>query len=469
MQSDSTLSAIVLAAGLGTRMKSRKAKVLHEAGGQALLEHVLDAAEATVPAERIVVVIGHQAEEVRKRVGARGCRFVTQTEQRGTGHAVAICTAEAAHDGRTLLLYGDCPLLTADTIARLVAAQAKSGCAATLITTLLDNPTGYGRIVRSPDGAVAAIVEHKAATPDQLEIREINSGIYCMDSALLWKHVGEIVPNAASGEIYLTDIIELLGAAGHRVEALVLEDPSEILGINHRVELAEADRILRARKARQLMFDGVTILQPETVSIDTRVRIGQDTVIGPLAQISGNTVIGADCRVGAGSVIRDSVIADGVHVGEYCFVGTSTVGAGARIGPFSRLRQDNQVGAGAHIGNFVELKKTVFGAGSKAMHLAYLGDSVIGAGVNVGAGTITCNYDGTNKHTTTIENGVFVGSNSTLVAPVTLGQGSYVAAGSVITDKVPAEALGLGRSRQSNKEGWAAKKRAAQLAKPSGK
>ncbi len=460
MNSESTLSAIVLAAGLGTRMKSRKAKVLHEAGGQALLEHVLDAAEATVSPERIVVVIGHQAEEVRKRVGGRGCRFVTQTEQRGTGHAVAICAGEAAKDGRTLLLYGDCPLLTADTIARLVAAQAKSGCAATLITTLLDDPTGYGRIVRSADGAVAAIVEHKAATPEQLQIREINSGIYCIDSALLWKFVGEIVPNAASGEIYLTDIVELLGAVGHRVEALVLEDPSEILGINHRVELAEADRILRARKARQLMFDGVTILQPETVSIDARVRIGQDTVIGPLTQISGSTVIGEDCRVGAGSVIRDSVIADGVEIGEYCFIGTSTVASGARIGPFSRLRQDNQVGAGAHIGNFVELKKTVFGAGSKAMHLAYLGDSVIGAGVNVGAGTITCNYDGTHKHTTTIEDGVFVGSNSTLVAPVKLEQGSYIAAGSVITDAVPSGALGLGRSRQSNKEGWADKKRA---------
>ena len=460
MQNEVALSAIVLAAGLGTRMKSRKAKVLHEAGGQALVEHVLDAAQASVPVARITVVVGHQGELVRTRVGERGCRFVTQTEQRGTGHAVAICEGVSEKDGLTLLLYGDCPLLTGATIARLVAVQKSSGAGATLITTMLADPTGYGRIVRADDGGVAAIVEQKAATPAQLEICEINSGIYCIESALLWKHVREITPNAASGEIYLTDIVELLRGAGKRVEALVLEDASEILGINHRVELAEADRILRARKARQLMFDGVTILQPETVAIDGGVTIGQDTVVGALAQIFGKTTIGADCRIGAGSVIRDSTIADGVEIGEYCFVGTSVVETGARIGPFSRLRQDNHVGKGAHVGNFVELKKTKFGAGAKAMHLAYLGDSTIGAGVNIGAGTITCNYDGVHKHTTEIGDGVFVGSNSTLVAPVSLEAGSYIGAGSVITDTVPTDALGLGRGRQVNKAGWAARKRA---------
>lgn len=460
MQNNTTLSAILLAAGLGTRMKSRKAKVLHEAGGQALVEHVLDAAQASVPAERITIVVGHQAEEVRKRIGERGCRFVTQTEQRGTGHAVAICDNVSAKDGLTLLLYGDCPLLTAATITRLVEAQSSSGAAATLITTMLEDPSGYGRIVRDSSGGVGLIVEQKAATIEQQQIREINSGIYCIDSALLWEHVRAIVPNPASGEIYLTDIVELLGRAGKRVEALVLEDATEILGINHRVELAEADRILRARKARQLMFDGVTIRQPETVAIDTRVQIGQDTIIGALTEITGNTKIGADCRIGTGTVIRDSTIADGVVIGEYCFVGTSVVATGAHIGPFSRLRQDNHVGENAHIGNFVELKKTSFGAGAKAMHLAYLGDSVIGAGVNIGAGTITCNYDGVLKHTTEIGEGVFVGSNSTLVAPVTLAPGSYIGAGSVITDAVPADALAIGRSRQTNKAGWAAKKRA---------
>ena len=325
---------------------------------------------------------------------------------------------------------------------------------------MLEDPSGYGRIVRDSSGGVGLIVEQKAATIEQQQIREINSGIYCIDSALLWEHVRAIVPNPASGEIYLTDIVELLGRAGKRVEALVLEDATEILGINHRVELAEADRILRARKARQLMFDGVTIRQPETVAIDTRVQIGQDTIIGALTEITGNTKIGADCRIGTGTVIRDSTIADGVVIGEYCFVGTSVVATGAHIGPFSRLRQDNHVGENAHIGNFVELKKTSFGAGAKAMHLAYLGDSVIGAGVNIGAGTITCNYDGVLKHTTEIGEGVFVGSNSTLVAPVTLAPGSYIGAGSVITDAVPADALAIGRSRQTNKAGWAAKKRA---------
>ena len=459
MQQNVNLSAIVLAAGLGTRMKSRKAKVLHQAGGQALVEHVLDAAEASVPSSRITVVVGHQADQVRALLASRSCNFVTQTEQHGTGHAVAICESIAPKDGFTLLLYGDCPLLSASTIARLVKAQQQSGFAATLITTMLDQPDGYGRIVRAPDDSVAAIVEQKAATEEQKKIREINSGIYCIDSQLLWQFVGKLTPNPASGEIYLTDIVELLRAAGHRVAALVLDDPSEILGINQRIELAEADRILRARKTRQLMLDGVTIFQPETVAIDSAVQIGQDTVIGPFTQILGKTKIGSDCTIGAGSVIRDSVIADNVVVSEYCFVGTSTVETAARIGPFSRLRMENHVEAGAHVGNFVELKKTRFGAGAKAMHLAYLGDSVIGAGVNIGAGTITCNYDGVHKHQTNIGDNVFVGSNSTLVAPLNIEASSYIAAGSVITDLVPTDALALGRSRQTNKPGWVTNKR----------
>jgi len=459
MPSSSNLHAIVLAAGLGTRMKSRKAKVLHEAGGQALVEHVLDAASASIPAASTTVVVGHQAAEVKALLGTRGCRFAIQTEQRGTGHAVAICRDNAGEDGLTVILYGDCPLLTPATISRLVASQQSSGAAATLITTLLDQPTGYGRIVRAEDGSVLSIVEEKAASEQQKKISEINSGFYCIQTALLWKHIGEIQPNPASGEIYLTDLVEILRAAGHTVAALVLDDPNEILGINQRLELAEADRILRRRKTRQLMLDGVTILQPETVAIDAGVEIGQDTTIAPFTQILGRTRIGSDCRIGAGSVIRDSTIADGVSIGEYCLVGTSIVDSGAQIGPFSRLRQDNHVEQGAHIGNFVELKKTRFGAGSKAMHLAYLGDSEIGAGVNVGAGTITCNYDGVNKHPTVIGDGAFVGSNSTLVAPVKIEANSYVAAGSVVTETVPADSLAIARSRQTNKPGWVSKRK----------
>ncbi len=450
------LSAIVLAAGLGTRMKSRKAKVLHEAGGLALVEHVLRALEGMVPAEQVTVVVGHQAEAVEKLLAPRGCQFALQTEQRGTGHAVAICRKQARHDGLTLLLYGDCPLLKASTLRKLVEQHAGG---ATLITVNVANPKGYGRIVRAADGSVEAIVEQKACTPDQDAIREINSGIYCIDSELLWKYVGQITPNPASGEIYLTDLVEVMRRHGHLTRALVLEDPQEILGINQRVELAQADGILRARKAEELMLAGVTIRQPETVSIDATVSIGMDSVVEAFAQIRGNTEIGENCRVGAGSVIRDSRLGDGVDVGEYCFVGTSVVEAGAHLGPFSRLRQDNHVGEGAHIGNFVELKKTKFGKGSKAMHLAYLGDSEIGPGVNIGAGTITCNYDGRVKSTTSIGEGAFVGSNSTLVAPVTIEGGSYVAAGSVITKKVAKGALGVGRSRQTNIEGWVERKK----------
>lgn len=460
MNATPNLNAIVLAAGLGTRMKSSKAKVLHQAGGQALVEHVLDAASKSVSPTSITVIVGHQAEQVQSLLSPRGCSFVTQTDQRGTGHAVAICREQASHSGLTLILYGDCPLLTADTISRLVAAQQAGSSAATLITTLLDQPTGYGRILRAEDGSVLAIVEEKAASAEQKKINEINSGIYCVDSALLWRHIDEITPNPASGEIYLTDLVEILRAAGHTVAALVLQDPNEILGINQRLELAEADRILRSRKTRQLMLDGVTIFQPETVAIDPHVTIGQDTVIGPMTQILGRSTIGSDCHIGAGSVIRDSKIATGVSIGEYCFVGTSVIESGAQIGPFSRLRQDNHVEAGAHIGNFVELKKTHFGAGAKAMHLAYLGDTSVGAGANIGAGTITCNYDGVQKHQTVIGDFAFVGSNSTLVAPVTIETRSYVAAGSVITDTVPTDALALGRSKQTNKPGWLTRKRA---------
>jgi bifunctional UDP-N-acetylglucosamine pyrophosphorylase / glucosamine-1-phosphate N-acetyltransferase len=456
---DQKISAIILAAGLGTRMKSKKAKVLHEAGGMALVEHVLRAAAGSVSAANVTIVVGHQADKVRALLDGRGCHFVTQTEQKGTGHAVAMCREAAAKDGLTLLLYGDCPLLRAATIEQLVAAHREHGAAATLITTHLDNPHGYGRILRGENGDVTAIVEEKAANAEQREIGEINSGIYCIDSSLLWEHIGSIEPNPASGELYLTDIVEILRAAGHRTIAFPIEDASEILGINQRVELAEVDRILRARRTRELMLSGVTILQPETVMIDVDVEIGMDTVIGPFTQILERTKIGEDCKVGAGSVLRDADLADGVEVGEYCFIGSSRVEAGAKIGPFSRLRIDNHVGAGAHIGNFVELKKTKFGAGAKAMHLAYLGDSVIGPGVNIGAGTITCNYDGTHKHTTEIGEGVFVGSNSTLVAPVKLEPGSYVAAGSVITETVPSDALALGRSRQTNKDGWVKKRK----------
>jgi bifunctional UDP-N-acetylglucosamine pyrophosphorylase/glucosamine-1-phosphate N-acetyltransferase len=454
------VTVAILAAGLGTRMRSRKAKVLHRAGGLTLVEHVVNAALSIAPPERIFAVTGHQAEEVEGVLGGTGIQTIRQTEQKGTGHAVMVGRDRLSQlSGYLVILYGDCPLLTPDTLGRLIDRQQKSDAAATVITTLLKDPTGYGRVLIGADGNVNAIVEQKAGTPEQLAVKEINSGIYCFRSELLWKHIGEIQPNNAAGEYYLTDIIELFRRAGHAVASLRLDDPSEILGINTRIELAESDRILRARKVREVLLAGVTIEQPETVTIDAAAQIGMDTIIGPFTQIRGRTVIGSDCRIGAASIITDSRIDDEVEVGPFSIIDKSRVGKAAGIGPFARLRFEADVEPGAHVGNFVELKKTRLGSGAKAMHLAYLGDSVIGSKVNVGAGTITCNYDGLRKHQTTIGAGAFVGSNSTLVAPVEIGAGSYVGAGSVITDPVPEEALALGRGRQVVKEGWVKQKR----------
>ena len=460
MADSNSVSVAILAAGLGTRMKSKKAKVLHQAGGLTLVEHVVRSARAIAASDRTVVVVGHQAAEVRKLLQSYGVGFAAQIEQRGTGHALLMCReALEPLGGLVVTLYGDCPLLRPETLLDLVAKQRDSGAAATVITARLDDPTGYGRIVRNERGGVTSIVEQKAATPEQREIREINSGIYCFRADRLWPHLVALRPNPASGEIYLTDVVEAINRVGERVQAMVV-DSSELLGINTRVELAMVDRILRDRKTRQLMLDGVTIEKPETVSIDADVRIGVDTIIEPFARILGSTTIGEDCRIGMASIVRDSVIEDGVEIGPYTIVATSHVDAGASVGPYARLRQDNRVGAGAHIGNFVELKKTRLGAGSKAGHLAYLGDAEIGEGVNVGAGTITCNYDGMKKHQTTIGKGVFVGSNSTLVAPVEIGDGSYLAAGSVITESVEEDTLALGRARQVLKRGWPSRRKA---------
>lgn len=454
------LTIVILAAGLGTRMRSKKAKVLHRAGGLTLVEHAVNTAlELTTP-ERVIVVVGHQADQVRAALAGKGVKFVLQTEQKGTGHALAVCRDAAPPDGYLALMYGDGPLLTARTLRRLVEAERESGAGATLITTVLPDPTGYGRIIFDAERNVAAIVEEKPATPEQRKLKEVNPGIYCFDAGLLWRHIEEIQPNFASGEYYLTDMPEILHRAGHRVRPIFVEDWTELMGINTRAELAQVDRILRDRVTTRLMLEGVTIVKPETVTIDASVKIGRDTIVEPFAQILGRTVIGEDCRIGACSVIADSELGDGVEILQFTIVGTSKVGSGSHVGPYARLRMANTVAPNGHIGNFVELKKTEFGSGSKAMHLAYLGDSVIGENVNVGAGTITCNYDGVAKHQTRIGSGAFVGSNSTLVAPVEVGASSYVGAGSVVTDPVPEGALALGRGRQVVKAGWVEKRRA---------
>lgn len=457
---DMPVTVVILAAGLGTRMKSRKAKVLHRAGGRTLIEHVAGTALSLVPPERVFVVVGHQADQVREAVRSTGVGFVHQTEQKGTGHALLVGSPQLSGlDGLLVILYGDCPLISSATLLRLIELQRDSEAAATIMTARLDDPAGYGRVIRDPEGRVLAVVEQRAGTPEQLAIREANVGIYCFRSELFWKHVGEIRPNNPAREYYLTDMVEILIRAGYSIQPMCVEDPTEVFGINDRVELALADRRFVERKIRQLMLEGVTIEKPETVTVDAGVRIGIDTVIEPFAQILGSTVIGEDCRIGACSIVRDSELADKVEVGAFTMVGSSRVERGAHIGPYARLRLENHVGPEAHVGNFVELKKAQLGAGSKAMHLAYIGDATVGEKANIGAGTITCNYDGIKKHQTRIGDGAFVGSNSTLVAPVEIGDHCYLAAGSVITDTVPPDALAFGRARQVNKQDWARKRR----------
>ena len=459
------VTVVILAAGLGTRMKSRKAKVLHRAGGKTLVEHVVHTALQLAPPERVFVVVGHQADEVRHTVAATpsGSRigFIEQSEQKGTGHALLVGReALAGLGGYLVIVYGDGPLLRARTLERLVEAQATGDAAGTLLSALMEDPTGYGRVMRDARGRVAEIVEQKAGTPEQLAVREANMGIYCYRADLFWQHAGELRADNPAREYYLTDMVAILRRAGHYVEAMRMDDPREALGINHRVELAEVDRLLRERTTRELMLAGVTIEKPETVTIDAGVEIGIDTIVGPFAQIQGSTTIGENCRIGACAIVRDSELGDEVEIGPFTVVETSRLEHGVHAGPFARLRLQNHVEAGAHIGNFVELKKTRMGARAKANHLAYLGDAQIGAGANIGAGTITCNYDGFHKHPTRIGAGAFVGSNSTLVAPLDIGDGAYLGAGSVITEAVPPDALALGRARQVTKPDWAKKRRA---------
>jgi bifunctional UDP-N-acetylglucosamine pyrophosphorylase/glucosamine-1-phosphate N-acetyltransferase len=454
------LTVVILAAGLGTRMKSRKAKVLHRAGGRYLVEHVLRTAQTLAPAERIFVVVGHQAAELRAAIQTPGIGFIEQSEQKGTGHALMVAAETLSGlDGRLVILYGDCPLVRPETLAGLVAAQESSGAAGAILTAEMEDPTGYGRVLHDGDGHVTGVVEQRAGTPEQLAIREANMGLYCYDAAPFWRHIRDLRPDNPAREYYLTDMVEILHRAGHAITAFRIDDPREVLGINDREELSVVDRLLRARKVRELMIGGVTIEKPETVTVDPDVTIGMDSVVEPFAQILGRTTIGENCRIGACSIVEDSELGDEVEIGAFTIVGTSRMERGAHAGPYARLRMENHVAAGAHVGNFVELKKTRLGEGSKAMHLAYLGDSEIGARVNVGAGTITCNYDGSRKYATKIGSGAFIGSNSTLVAPVEVGEGAYLAAGSVITSEVPADALAVGRARQVNKEDWARKRR----------
>lgn len=458
-------AVVIMAAGLGTRMRSRRAKVLHKAGGLTLIEHVLAASAAIAPPERTFVVVGHQAERVRSLLDGTGIGFIQQAEQRGTGHAV-MCGREqlAQLGGLLVVLNGDGPLLRSETLDGLVSQAASSGAAAVMITAQLPDPTGYGRIIRDASGNVQSIVEEKAGTPEQLAITEVNTGQYCFDAHLFWKHIDELRPDNPAHEYYLTDMIEILIRAGHQVRPYPVADATELMGINNRVELAAVDSLFRARNLEALMLSGVTVEMPETVTVHGSVRVGMDTVIEPFARLLGKTRIGENCRIGAHSVIADSEIEDDVEILPFTSIQQARISRDAHVGPYSRIRPGSVVDTGAHIGNFVELKNAHLGAGAKAMHLAYLGDCSVGQRTNIGAGTITCNYDGVKKHHTGIGEDAFVGSNSTLVAPVNVGDRAYIGAGSVITDGVPENALALGRARQVVKEEWVTKKRARETA-----
>jgi bifunctional UDP-N-acetylglucosamine pyrophosphorylase/glucosamine-1-phosphate N-acetyltransferase len=454
------INIVILAAGLGTRMKSRRAKVLHRAGGLPLIEHAVRTARQLTAPEKILAVIGYQADEVRTLMQPTGIRFAEQKQQRGTGHAVACCRDLLwKEDGLVIVMYGDGPLLSAATLKGLIQTQQQSDAAAALIVARMEDPTGYGRVFVDATGAVAEIVEERACKPEQRKNQNANMGIYCFRADLLWKHIGEITTNNPAGEFYLTDMAEILRRAGHRVEPYFAADPTELLGINTREELAHADRLLRERKARELMLAGVTIEQPETTSIDADVEVGMDSIIEPHARLLGKTLVGENCVIGAGAILENARLADSVTIAPYTLVADSSLEADTKIGPFARLRMESHVESGARIGNFVELKKTRLGAKAKSMHLAYLGDSEVGAESNVGAGTITCNYDGRAKHRTKIGRRAFIGSNSTLVAPLDIGEESYVGAGSVITDPVEPGALALGRGRQVVKPGWVDKRK----------
>src|SRR5271168_1716051 len=463
----------IMAAGKGTRLKSKRPKVLHEIGGRALLLHVIAAAKTVVPAEHIYCVIGHESERVRAAVAATGVQFVLQPEQRGTGHAMQMLKADFELSGapvpkHLLVLSGDVPLIRPETIAAVHDTHLREHAAMTVLTAVPADPTGYGRVLRFTPGDpnVTAIIEQKSLTPEQLNTPEINSGIYCFETKALFDKLDALDTNNAHGEFYLTDVAAMLVAEGRRVVAVQAESVDEVLGANTIAEMMHLDAAIRLATAHRLMANGVTIFRPETCVIDSEVTVGPDTVIEPYVQLLGNTHIGSESRIRSYSVIQNSQLGDNVTVRNGCILDTAEVADNAILGPYAHLRPESRIGDGAHVGNFVETKKTTMGKGSKANHLSYLGDTVIGAGVNIGAGAITCNYDGVRKHLTTIGDGAFIGSDSTLVAPLTIGAGAYVAAGSSITEDVPEGALALGRSRQVTKPGWVAAKKAAQKKDP---
>ena len=461
------LEVIILAAGLGTRMKSATIKILHRAAGRPIIQYVLDLA-AQLSDAAPVMVIGHQREAVRECVGDRA-RFAVQEEQLGTGHAVLQAAPNLEAGGvkgkQILILSGDVPLTRPETLQRLLDEHERSKNTLTLLTMKLDDPAMYGRIVRDSGGAVLKIVEAKDASADEKRIDEVNAGIYVFDGEHFFENLRKLSNTNAQGEYYLTDLLAVLRNSGKRVGAVVADDPVEALGVNSRADLAVVEAEIQRRVVEKLMKEGVTFRNPTTVVIDSTVSIGNDTVIYPFVTIEGGTRIGSGCVIEPGVHLQNTTIGNNVHVKSGTVAEGSEIADDAAVGPYAHLRPGTKLGRRVKVGNFVETKKAVFGEGSKASHLSYIGDADIGADVNIGAGTITCNYDGVNKNKTVLEEGVFIGSDTQLVAPVRVGRGAYIGAGSTITKDVPADALALSRVPQKVIEGWATRRREEQKGK----
>ncbi|MDI3481566.1 MAG: bifunctional UDP-N-acetylglucosamine pyrophosphorylase / glucosamine-phosphate N-acetyltransferase [Tepidanaerobacteraceae bacterium] len=449
-------TAVILAAGEGTRMKSDIPKVLHRVCGIPMLGHVINAAKKA-GAGKIVVVVGKGADEVKKAFEGQGVNFVVQAEQKGTGHALMQARKEAEGDGIILVLYGDMPLVTAESIAAMVQFHSEHRPAATVMTARVQDPTGYGRIIRDKL-RVLAIREEKDALPEEKTINEINSGFYCFDASLVFEALTKVKNDNRQGEFYLTDVVEIFNKEGRDVLAFEAADPLEISGINDRCQLAFAQKVMQKRIIERWMKEGVTFVNPDTCMVDVNVTIGRDTIIYPGVLLEGETHIGGGCLIVGPSRIKDSSIGNNSEI-IMSQILESTVADGVKIGPFSNLRPGCRISEEVKIGDFVEIKNTSVGPGSKVPHLSYVGDAVIGRKVNIGAGTIFVNYDGYKKHQTMVEDGAFIGCNSNLIAPVTVKSGSYVAAGSTITREVPEDSLAVARARQENIIGWAEKRR----------
>lgn len=474
------LGVVVMAAGRGTRMRSNQAKVLHRIAGRPMIRYALDVA-CRVAGHSVAVVVGHQAEQVRQAVEASllgqragaAVQIVEQTQQLGTGHAVlqarpVFVSGKGKQPAAYLILNGDTPLLQEATVRDLLRVHRSSGATVTMLTALLDDPSGYGRVVRRSSGGahdrasadVLRIVEHRDATPAERAIREINVGTYVVDGGFLFAALDKVEPHNAQGEYYLTDIVDLAVKQGHRVSAMPLSDPDEGLGVNTRQQLAEAEGVIRRQIRTRWLEAGVTMVDPSSTWIEADVVIGKDTILHPNVTLEGRTVVGEDTTVYSGVRITDCTVGHRVEILDHCVLRESQIDDEAHIGPFVHLRPGVRVRRKAKVGNFVEMKKTELGEEAKANHLSYLGDATIGRGVNIGAGTITCNYDGVHKHRTVIGDHVFIGSDTQLVAPVTIGAGTVIAAGTTVTQDVPSDSLVIARVQQVNRAGWAAKRRA---------